>query len=337
MCQRFRVLTRVLGFLLCFNVTPVFAEMITFGSDGNQFSMEFVQIGSPGNAAGTTGSPNPAGSVGYTYSMGVNEVSRDMVAKANNLGGLGITLQNMTSLGGNGVNRPATGTSWNEASRFVNWLNTTSGFSPAYNFAAQPGEGGYSANANLLLWQPGDPGYDAANPFRNSLANYVLPTADEWYKAAYFDPTANGGAGGYNNFATGSDTAPAAVASGTVAGTAVYGQSFTQGPADVMSAGGLSPLGTMGQSGNILEWEESATDQLNSSGSALRGFRGGVWTDTSSSLQSSMRGGADPMSVGSGIGFRVASLSTVAVPEPSSILFTLYAAVCGLGYRGRRR
>jgi hypothetical protein len=43
------------------------AGTIAFGSGGNQFSMDFVPIGSPGNAADTTGNPNPAGAVGYAY------------------------------------------------------------------------------------------------------------------------------------------------------------------------------------------------------------------------------------------------------------------------------
>ncbi|NDB96396.1 MAG: DUF5011 domain-containing protein, partial [Verrucomicrobia bacterium] len=36
----------------------------TFGSGTNQFSIDFVTIGNPGNPADTTGNPNPAGSVG---------------------------------------------------------------------------------------------------------------------------------------------------------------------------------------------------------------------------------------------------------------------------------
>jgi hypothetical protein len=50
-----------------------------FGSGTNQFNMEFVPIGNPGNAADTTGAPNPAGSVAYTFRMGTYEVSRDMI------------------------------------------------------------------------------------------------------------------------------------------------------------------------------------------------------------------------------------------------------------------
>jgi hypothetical protein len=46
------------------------AGAITFGSGSNQFNMEFVTIGNPGNTADTTGQPNPAGAVGYTYGIG---------------------------------------------------------------------------------------------------------------------------------------------------------------------------------------------------------------------------------------------------------------------------
>ena len=82
--------------------------------------MEFVTIGNPNNAADTTGSPNPAGSVGHIYNIGKYEVSRDMVLKATIAGGLGLTLADMTSYGGNGINRPKTGICWNEAAKHVN-------------------------------------------------------------------------------------------------------------------------------------------------------------------------------------------------------------------------
>jgi sulfatase modifying factor 1 len=170
--------------LLCVPTAQA-AIIESFGSGANQFNMTFVPIGNPGNAADTTGSPNPAGSVGYHYRMGKYEVSRDMIIRANAEGNLGITLQDMTNFGGNGANRPATGVSWNEAARYVNWLNTSQGYSPAYKFAVQPGQGGYNSNAQIQLWQISDQGYNVANRFRNSQARYFLPSMDEWYKAAY--------------------------------------------------------------------------------------------------------------------------------------------------------
>ncbi|MFN8764433.1 MAG: hypothetical protein ACK5ZC_08155 [Pirellulaceae bacterium] len=74
-----------------------------------------------------------------------------------------------------------------------------------------------------------------------------MPSYNEWYKAAYFKPDSpTSTSGTYYDFANGSNTAPTAVASGTADNTAVYDQSFTQGPADVDQAGGLSPYGVMG-------------------------------------------------------------------------------------------
>ena len=81
----------------------------TFGSGENSFDIDFVTIGDPGNLPDTTGNPNPAGAVPYTYRMSKYEISRDMVDKANALGGLGITL---TEFGddNDGPDKPAAGT-----------------------------------------------------------------------------------------------------------------------------------------------------------------------------------------------------------------------------------
>ena len=227
----------------------------TFGSDVNMFDIEFVTIGNPGNAADTTGNPNPAGSVDYTYRIGKYEISEDMIDKANASGGLGIPKDVR------GPNKPATSVSWNQAARFINWLNTSTGSTPAYKFAIQPGESGYSSNANIQLWTPSDAGYNPSDLYRNSLAKYFLPSDDEWYKAAYYDPIADV----YYDYPTGSDTAPTKVASGTTAGTAVWGWSTTADPADITLAGGLSPYGTMAQGGNVWDWEETDFDLVNDS------------------------------------------------------------------------
>ena len=204
----------------------------TFGSGANQFSIDFVQIGNPGNAADDTG----FGSVAYTYNLGKYEISRDQIEKANSAGVLGISLADMSSYGGNGVNRPATGISWNEAARFVNYLNTSQGYQAAYNFTT----GGVNT-----IWGAGQ--YSGTNPYRHKEAFYFLPSLDEWYKGAY-----GSASGTWYNFPTGSDSAPSAVSGGTSQNTAVYGQSWYQGPADINNAGGASSFGAIGQHGNIL-------------------------------------------------------------------------------------
>lgn len=286
---------------------------VNFGSGADGFSIDFVTIGRTGNPADTSGEPESAGRVNYAYAIAKFEISRDMVVKANDGGGLGITLADMSTRGGNGGNRPATGISWNEAARFVNWLNTSQGFPAAYRFARQPGDEGYDVNSGILKWRSDQPGYNSANPFRNSQARYVLPGTHEWYKAAYFDPSLNKGAGGYWNYPTGSDVEPLAVKHGTAVGTAVYRQLMDQGLADVDQAGGLSPNGVMGLGGNVWEWEETEWDLVNSDTTADRGLRGGAWDVGSINLSASSRLGIEPSSGLSNVGFRV-----VIVPEPTS-------------------
>lgn len=295
-------------------------RVVNFGNGANQFSIDFVTIGYPGNWADTTGEPGLAGGVGYTYWVGKYEISRDLIAKANAAGGIGITLSDMSLTGGNGGNRPATGISWNEAARFVNWLNTSQGLPPAYRFDRQPGEAGYDANSMIVRWRSDQPGYNPGNPFRNNLARYFLPGTHEWYKAAYYDPQTNRGSDGYWNYPTGSDNEPLAVKAGTSAGTSVYRQPLDQGPADVDQAGGLSPLGVMGMGGNVWEWEETAADLVNSDTTEKRGMRGGAWNTESINLSASSRLAVGPSSGFSNVGFRV-----IIIPEPSAGVLGIFA------------
>ena len=290
--------------------------MQTFGSGANAFTMDFVTIGNPGNAADTTGIPNPAGSVAYTYNLGKYEVSRDQITKANAAGILGITLEDMTSYGGNGVNKPAAGVSWYEAAKYVNWLNTSTGGTAAYKF---------DGSGTFQLWSTGDAGYNANNMFRNSLAKYVIASRDEWYKGAYGKAD-----GSWSNFPNGTDSAPTAVAGGTAANTAVYGAQI--GPADITNAGGLSAYGTMGQGGNVWEWNETAFDGSNNTAGEFRDYRGGAWNNSSDTLDAASRSYAlDPSNVYVNSGFRVAM-----VPEPSA-LSLLAVGLGGLALVRRRK
>jgi formylglycine-generating enzyme required for sulfatase activity len=287
----------------------------TFGSGADQFQMDFVTIGNPGNVADTTGSPNPAGRVDYVYNIGKYEVSRDMITKANAAGGLGITLDDMSSYGANGINRPATGITWNEAARFVNYLNTSQGYQAAYNFTTS------GANDNITLWGAGQ--YSGSNQFRHKDAIYFLPSMDEWYKAAYGSP-----GGIWYDYATGSNSVPSGRSAGPSG--AVYDGQF--GPADITNAGGLSQWGTMAQNGNVWEWNESALDGSNDSPSENRELRGGAWYSINiNHLVASYRDSLDPSIVYNDSGFRVAS-----VPEPSSGLLVLLGLSAVLRRRRKR-
>jgi len=299
-------------------VTPASATMIitttstdSFGAGGNAFTMDFVTIGNPGNTNDDTG----YGGVANAFRMSSYEVSTAMVSKANTAGSLGITYTSRTA------GMPATSVSWNEAARFVNWLNVSSGSVAAYKFTTS------GANANIDLWTSGDLGYNAANPFRNSNAKYFLPSENEWYKAAYYSGTDSA----YYDYATGSDTAPSAVASGT-SGAVYNGQS---GPADITSAGGLSPYGTMGQGGNAWEWMETNYSGTNDASGLSRGLRGGSWGNFDFVLASSYYDSYDPSFESLYIGFRVASRELAAVPEPTTLLSTLALVSSGLLLRRR--
>ncbi len=99
------------------------------------------------------------------------------------------------------------------------------------------------------------------------LQGYWIPTENEWYKAAYYDPNLNGGTGGYWNYATQSNTNPTPVtansigdgSAGGVGNFANYNWTADWNLEDgnvttVGSNGGPSAYGTYDQSGNVFEW-----------------------------------------------------------------------------------
>ena len=259
----------------------------TFGTGTNQFTIDFVGIGNQENSNDTTG----YGGVPYTYRIGKFTISQNQVDAATRNG-----LQNVTAGAWSG-DQPAGNISWYEAAAYVNWLNTSKGYAPAYNLTYTNGAWSMAlwpttpdGNGNVA-WTNG-----GTNLYRNANCVYFLPSENEWYKAAYYDPNKNGGAGGYWLYPTGSDTAPTPVGSGTSAGTAVFNQPYYNDPASVFQTGGLSSYGTMGQGGNVWQWEESAWDGNNDDPQERRGFRGAYWCFDAESLQSFFRNsyGGDP-------------------------------------------
>jgi formylglycine-generating enzyme len=288
------------------------ASADTFGTGANAFQIDFVTIGAPGNAGDFTANPSLIGGVPFAYRIGKFEISEQIIEQANIEAGLAIFKDNR------GPHKPATSISWFNALRFINWLNTSTGNAPAYKF---------DGNGSFQLWSPPDAGFDPTNRFRNSLARYFLPSLDEWFKAAYYDPASDA----YYDYPTGSNLAPTPVASGTAAGTAVY-EAIATGPADVMLAGGPSRYGTIGQGGNVWEWQETEFDQLNDSASSSREVRGGSYGYAFGALRATghLLGGL-PGNSAENVGFRVASI----IPEPRAVNLGGCGAI-GLLMRRRR-
>ena len=310
MNQMFPSIVAVLFTALTLIIQPS-AQADTFGGGTtNEFTVDFVNIGNTGNAADTT----TYGAVPYEYRASIYEISQDAITKATASGMANVTAGAWTG------NQPAANISWYEAAAFVNFLNTNSGKTAAYDLTFSSGSWSMALWSSGQAWTAG-----GTNLYRNKDAFYFLPSENEWYKAAYY----NAAGTNYFLYPTGSDTAPTAVASGTNAGSAVYDGAASV-PAIVASAGGLSPYGTMGQGGNVFEWNESAFDGSNSSASEDRAIRGGSWGSSGGSLRSSGRVYDVPSFEFFFIGFRVAS-----VPEPSTYALLLLGA--GAVYIWKRR
>jgi sulfatase modifying factor 1 len=294
-----------------------------FGEGANSFSIEFVTIGNPGNDDDTgdgissVGGVQRFGGVDYVYRIGTYEISERMIDAANALGSLGFTHDNR------GPEMPATSLRWHQMARFVNWSNISEGYAPAYKFGGPlPGEPGYNPIGVSATWGPGDPGYDADNPYRSTLAKYVLPSIDEWYKAAYYDAAA----GAYYNYPFGSDDVPDGKDSPTdptFDAVFVDGGSF-HSPHDVTNAGAASPYGTVGQGGNVDEWLESIHDPTGLGTNPA--IRGGHYNRGSFDLQSREQSHQLRSSARNTLGFRVASLAQ------TDYLFTVkYLTATGSG------
>ena len=248
---------------------------------------------------GTTG----YGSVGYAYRIGTYDVTAAQWAAVY------AADPNVGSTQYWSGSQPAAGMSWNQAAMFCNWLTTGNALSGYYSIS------GGIATPNALSHDA----YAAAYG-----TTYFIPTENEWYKAAYY----SGSGSTYYTYATGSNSVPTAVYSGTAAGTAVFvgnGVSPTA-PANVDQAGGLSPYGTMGMDGNVYQWNEALVNGSD------RCLRGGSFSDDSVSLVSSFRAYGNPAVEDYDdyyLGFRVAE-----VPEPGSITLLITGAIAVLiGWR----
>jgi formylglycine-generating enzyme required for sulfatase activity len=230
--------------------------------------------------------------------------------------------------------RPITYVSWFDAARFANWM--TNGQPSGRQTRRTTENGAYnllSTKAKRGLAVP----KNTVNPNTGSPPIYFLPTENEWYKAAYYNPALNNNAGGYTLYSTNSNSAPTNTPGSSVnAANLLYQGKFaiTQQisldsqqnySTDVGSfTHSKGPYGTYDMNGSIWEMIDPATQ---SSPSII--LRGGGWTSYFTYLQSSYRIGGNPAASGLNGGLRLISEAK----NPAAMTYELVK----VGHPGNRK
>ena len=199
--------------------------------------------------------------------------------------------------------KPVVYVNWYDSLRFANWLNN--GEPVGAQGPATTEGGAYTITLGGI----------AANSItRNPGAHVFLPSEDEWYRAAYYDPVS----ASFFDYPTGTNMVTSCVLPGSDTGNSANCWPATApAPGALTDVGAytlsMSPSGTYDQGGNVFEWNESIpAGSLSPPGTSLRGNRGGSWQHDASFLASSnLNDGGYPTDEDRYIGFRVAS-----IPEP---------------------
>jgi formylglycine-generating enzyme required for sulfatase activity len=341
---------------------PLTVRGDVFNMPAGDASLQFVNVGDPGNVADATG----YGAVGYTYQMGKYDVTLaqytqflNAVAATDTYGLYSTAMGNgyfsdrflISRSGSSGswtyaVVGTATGTdnipvpfvTWGDAARFCNWLDNGQGTaSTVVQAFALTETGAYNlsgATTNAALMAVASPSHNGS-----VAAKYFIPSEDEWYKASYYK--SGGTSAGYWSYPTQSNTEPINTQPDTgnhanfydAYGTGNHGYTDVANYLTPVGTFSLSPgpYGTFDQGGDLFQWNE--TNISNSS----RVFRGGsfdYYTFPSHPLASNYRSASNPTAQFEYVGFRIAS--SVVVPEPGSLGLSI-AAVVGLWWRRRRR
>jgi len=304
------VLTALMAVAAC----PVFAEV----------SFEWVTVGNPGNAPDplNEGSIPGIGSVPYVYRIAKHEVTNDQYAQfltavaVTDTNGLYNALMDSEARGGitqsgspgaftynvktNMGDKPVMFVSFFDAMRFVNWLHN--GQPTGAQDAGTTEDGVYSISDGLSETRAAD-------------ALFFIPTENEWYKAAYHQPSAQGGDNDdYWLYPTVSNSVPTvatANATGDISNPGANVVNYNLGAdwngqdGNVTTVGSAGPssesfYGTSDQGGNLFEWSETVVSNTHRR-------RGGSWGSDESFLRSSALGNADPSGEFITHGFRVAS------------------------------
>lgn len=152
--------------------------------------------------------------------------------------------------------------SWFAAARFANWMHNGG------TEQASTETGAYTLNGATSGVIP-----------RNPDATWWVPTGDEWYKAAFYDPT-RAGDGKYWKYPTRSDELPAAEAFPGGVNSANYDGAMSDGRKITPTGAypeSVSHYGTYDQAGLLWEWTDESYADFEGT-PTTRGLRGGSWS-----------------------------------------------------------
>jgi formylglycine-generating enzyme required for sulfatase activity len=287
-----------------------------FNLPAGQTSLQFVTVGDAGNGADTTG----YGSVPYVYQMGTYDVTigqyiqfLNAVAKTDTYGlynsgmlsGAGWFPFGIVQNGGPGsyryavagsygqaVNCPVFFVTWGDAARFCNWLQN--GQPTGAEGQGTTETGAYTLNGDTTFLME----------TRNATSTFVIPSENEWYKAAYYK--GKGVSAGYWTYPTQSNTAPSNALSGTGTNNANFPNPGYTDPTNYLTPVGAfaaspGPYGTYDQGGDVYQWSDTL---VHGSNPVERVVRGGSWAN--GTLASSFRGTVATTYTYADMGFRVA-------------------------------
>lgn len=279
----------VLSIITVFLFTGFVSAEIVRGID-----IDFVSIGNAGNPGDTqvmtTDGTTGYGSVGYEYRIGKYEITNaqwnTFISFAGTPSGEPSGAYSASSTYA-GDFQPVNEVSWLEVAQFCNYLTSGDKSRGVYQFS-----GNNSSPGSFL------------NIDRESAVSiygiaYVIPTEDEWYKAAYYNGTS------YSLYSNGLDTLPSADD-----GWNYYGGSYGE-PWNV-GTGEMEQNGTYDMMGNIWEWTETLSeysDYVRRGGSF---FDPGILDSPASYIRIDFQQSEEIYDVG----FRVASI----VPEPTTLM-----------------
>ena len=166
---------------------------------------------------------------------------------------------------------------------------------------------------------------------RSGTATWVLPTVDEWYKAAFY--TGGGTNSAYWIYTTQNNSVPSNVLSATGTNNGNFASVSNQPPFTTETdptnwltpvgafAASPGPYGTFDMGGDAWQWNETSV------GGIGRDYRGGSFAGGAGGM-TSYSGYGNPLSTlaGEDLGFRVAY-----VPEPSAaalLMLASFIAIC---------